>query len=347
MKKKEVLYSLISVLLAVISIWAVVSQTRNYSFDNLARFFSEANPTGITAAVICMLGYIVFEALAILTVLKAFGYKRRFNKGIIYSAADIYFSAITPSASGGQPASAFFMGFDGIPTGVVTVTLILNLVMYTASIISIGFVALIINPDLFYHFETFSKVLILVGYTILSLLIVFFIMLIKNEKIVYKIGMALISILSKMHIIRDKKSYEARLEKIIEDYKKCSGMIDGQRAMLVKCFLCNLAQRLSQILVPVMVFLADGGRIKGAVNVFVTQVYTTIGSNIVPIPGAMGVSDYLLIDGLRDLMSVEDATNMELASRGISFYSCVLISIIIVAVGYFAVKNKNSKMNND
>lgn len=347
MKKKEVLYSLISVLLAVISIWAVVSQTRNYSFDNLARFFSEANPIGITAAVICMLGYIVFEALAILTVLKAFGYKRRFNKGIIYSAADIYFSAITPSASGGQPASAFFMGFDGIPTGVVTVTLILNLVMYTASIISIGFVALIINPDLFYHFETFSKVLILVGYTILSLLIVFFIMLIKNEKIVYKIGMALISILSKIHIIRDKKSYEARLEKIIEDYKKCSGMIDGQRAMLVKCFLCNLAQRLSQILVPVMVFLADGGRIKGAVNVFVTQVYTTIGSNIVPIPGAMGVSDYLLIDGLRDLMSVEDATNMELASRGISFYSCVLISIIIVAVGYFAVKNKNSKMNND
>lgn len=347
MKKKEVLYSLISVLLAVISIWAVVSQTRNYSFDNLVRFFSEANPIGITAAVICMLGYIVFEALAILTVLKAFGYKRRFNKGIIYSAADIYFSAITPSASGGQPASAFFMGFDGIPTGVVTVTLILNLVMYTASIISIGFVALIINPDLFYHFETFSKVLILVGYIILSLLIVFFIMLIKNEKIVYKIGMALISILSKIHIIRDKKSYEARLEKIIEDYKKCSGMIDGQRAMLVKCFLCNLAQRLSQILVPVMVFLADGGRIKGAVNVFVTQVYTTIGSNIVPIPGAMGVSDYLLIDGLRDLMSVEDATNMELASRGISFYSCVLISIIIVAVGYFAVKNKNSKMNND
>jgi len=342
MKKKEIVYTLVSVILAVLSIWTVISQTRNYSFVNLKRFFVEANPLWILIAICCMLGYIVFEALAILCILKAFGYKRSLNKGVIYSAADIYFSAITPSASGGQPASAFFMGFDGIPTGVVTATLVLNLIMYTSSIITIGITALVINPWMFSHFNTFSRVLILIGYAVLSALTVFFVVLIKNENIVRSIFHAILKVLNKLHIVRRMDMYEKKLEKSIVDYKNCAEMIDGQRSLLVKCFLCNLVQRLSQILVPVMVFLADGGKIKGGVDVFVTQVFVTIGSNCIPIPGAMGVSDYLLIDGLRELLSVEDATNMELASRGISFYTCVLISLIIVAIGYFAVRKKDN-----
>ena len=55
-------------------------------------------------------------------------------RGVLYSAADIYFSAITPSATGGQPASALLMVGDGIPTAVTTVVLLLNLAMYNLSI---------------------------------------------------------------------------------------------------------------------------------------------------------------------------------------------------------------------
>lgn len=345
MKKKEIIYFVISIVLAALSISTVISQTRNYSINNLIRFFREANPIWIAIALLCSIGYIVFEALGLLCILKTFGHKRSFHKGLIYSSADICFSAITPSASGGQPASAFFMGFDGIPTGVVTATLVLNLVMYTLGIITIGVIALIVNPALFYHFNIFSKVLILMGYVILSALTVFFIMLIKKEEIVRKILGALLGFLNKIHIIKKVEIYEEKLDKLINDYTKCVGMINGQRMMLVKCFFYNFCQRMSQILVPAIVFLADGGKLSGAINVWVTQVFVTLGSNCVPIPGAMGVSDYLLIDGLRDLMSIEDATNMELASRGISFYTCVLISVVIVGVGYFAVKLKRKKLD--
>ncbi|MFR2128888.1 MAG: hypothetical protein ACLS4M_06675 [Eubacterium ventriosum] len=43
-----------------------------------------------------------------------FGYKRPFRKCLVYSSSDIYFSAITPSATGGQPASAYFMMKDKV-----------------------------------------------------------------------------------------------------------------------------------------------------------------------------------------------------------------------------------------
>ena len=54
----------------------------------------------------------------------------------------------------------------------------------------------------------------------------------------------------------------------------------------------------------------------------------------------MGVSDYLLLDGLRDMMSNDMAVKLELLSRSLSFYSCVIISGIIVVVGYAIDKKR-------
>lgn len=338
--KKNYIYGLISVALAVASVFTVVSQTKNYSFDRLLKFLREAKPEWLLMAFLCMAMYIFLEGIAILVILKAFGYKRSINKGVVYSASDIFFSAMTPSASGGQPASAFFMNADGIPTGVVTATLILNLVMYNISIMSIGVVAIILRPNMFFHFNGFSKFLILLGYVLLSLLSVSLVLLLKREQVVKKVASKLIVFLAKLHVIKDEELQLKKLDTSIADYGKCSKMIKGHSGMLLRCFVCNFFQRFLQIMIPVIVFISDGGKIMGAINIWVTQVFVTIGSNCVPIPGGMGVSDYLLIDGLRDVMSFEDATNMELTSRGISFYICVLLSIVITVIGYMKVRKK-------
>ena len=51
----------------------------------------------------------LFEGEALREIVFHMGYPTKHKDAFVYSAADIYFSAITPSASGGQPASAFFM----------------------------------------------------------------------------------------------------------------------------------------------------------------------------------------------------------------------------------------------
>ena len=82
-----------------------------------------------------MCGFFVFEALALKVLCKTFGYKISFRKSLVYSSSDIYFSAITPSATGGQPASAYFMMKDKIPGAATTIILLVNLTLYTTSII--------------------------------------------------------------------------------------------------------------------------------------------------------------------------------------------------------------------
>ena len=333
-KKKNLLWSLITIIIAVISIWAVISQAHHFSLENFADFITGANPAFMCLAVFWMLFYIYMEGHALYIILNAFGYRRKILNCTVYSAADIYFSAITPSATGGQPASAFFMMLDNVPTAVVTIALLLNLELYTIAIMVVGVLALIIRPEIFINFNGFSKFLIIIGYFALTLLAVGFILLIKYEQILDKICRKLIKFLNKLHLLKNTQKWEDKLTDIIGEYRTCSAMLEGRKKKVAAAFVCNFFQRFVQICIPATVVLAMERSFDNAVSVWVTQAFVTIGSNCVPIPGAQGVSDYLLLDGLGVMMGNDIAINLDLLSRCISFYGCIAISIIIVAISY-------------
>ena len=77
-----------------------------------------------------------------------------------------------------------------------------------------------------------------------------------------------------------------------------------------------------------------------AVELWFWQGFVVLGSNCIPIPGAMGVSDYLMLDGFRNLMSEAQAVNLELLSRSFSFYICVIICGISTFIQYLVVKKR-------
>lgn len=350
--KSRVFWSLIFVAIAAVSIWAVASQAQNFSVENFFNCIASSNKIYLGLAVLCMLSFIFFEALAVLRIIKAFGYKRSIRKGLLYSASDIYFSAITPSATGGQPVCAYFMVKDGIPGGIVTVSLLLNLVLYTISIMVAGIAAIIIKPSLFFNFHTPSKVLIIIGYTVLSGLTVLFILLIGKADFVYRVCDAVLRFLKRIHLLKKYDAINLKLKNVMKDYSECAGMIRDHKRMVVEAFLYNFIQRMSQMIVPSLVYLAVGGTFSGAVNVWITQIMVTMGSNYFPIPGAMGVIDYLMLDGLSTVMTPEEATNLDLLSRSVSFYICVLLCAVWVIFGfirYGAKKNKDNvvEVNNE
>ena len=90
------------------------------------------------------------------------------------------------------------------------------------------------------------------------------------------------------------------------------------RPGLLLAFLLNFLQRLAIVLVPAFVYVGTGG-VPGRVSeVIVTQSLVIVGSNAIPVPGAVGVADYLFLDGFEAI--VPEPVNLELLSRGISFY---------------------------
>lgn len=342
-KKSSWLWSLLFVAIAGLSIWAVTSQSKSFSFSQFWDYICNASPFWMIVSFFFMLGFIVFEGLALLDICRSFGYRKKLKNGFLYSASDLYFSAITPSASGGQPASAYFMIKNGIPVATVTVALIANLCMYALSILAIGLVCVIFRPSVFLHFNTFSRVLILVGSVAQIGLVLLFFLLLKKDRWVYNICNKCLRLFEKLHLLRHPDRAREKLARSMEDYKKASLMLSGHRNMMIRVFFFNLLQRASQIAVTPAVFLAQGGNLSDFFDVFSLQGYVVLGSNCVPIPGAMGVSDYLMLDAFSYTMEEEAAVRLELLSRSVSFYSCILICGLTVLISYLLSKKREAE----
>lgn len=341
--KKQWLFMALFVVIAAVSIWAVMSQSESFSLAEFVSEIKNASLPWLLTAVLSMLGFIMFEALAILVLCRAFGYKQGLWRGHIYSSSDIYFSAITPSATGGQPASAYFMIKDGMSGTMVTALLIANLCMYTLAIIVIGTLCFILRFDMFLSFSLPSQILILAGFAVQIGLLLFFYMVLKKDHLLQRICNAVLSLLCKLRILRNQEKKKAKLDAYMDRYRQHSHLLVGRTKPMLLCFVFNFLQRLSQIAVTMFVYAATTGQnLWHSIELLFCQGYVVLGSNLIPIPGAQGVSDYLMIDGFTTVMSGNeaDAVHLELLSRSISFYLCVIICGISTLVQYFVIKKR-------
>ncbi len=334
MFKKNIRFMILFLVIACLSIWAVSSRSQSFSINQLLMELSHAKPGWVGLAILFMPGFIIFEGLAVSCLTKGLSGQNHPIKGIIYGAADVYFSAITPSASGGQPASAFFMISDGIPAAHTTVILLVNLILYSISLLLFGSIALIFGRNIFMAIDLPGRVLIIFGTIVMIGLLAIFWLILKKENIIYAIFFFFIRLGGKLHIVRKPQKHIDKLERVTRQYKNCSEAVSGKRKMLLMALVWNLLQRFTQSMVTVCIYLAMDGSIEKAGQVWNAQMMASLGSNSIPIPGGMGVADYLLLQGLGTVKGVKNVVNLELLSRGLSFYGCIIVSIVIIIGGY-------------
>ena len=152
-----------------LTLFILVKSNKELSWNDVRAFFGGCKPVYIVLAVCCMPVFLLAEAFSLKNIAAKFGYKTKFVSAFAYSSADAYYSALTPSATGGQPASAYYMVKDGIDAGSTTFILVFNLLGYTAAIFVLGVAAFLISLFtsaggwVFFSFGTLSKVFIVIG----------------------------------------------------------------------------------------------------------------------------------------------------------------------------------------
>lgn len=337
--RNTIICFLVMPILAAVTVY-VVFKGSGIPFDELVGSIRDASPAGIILAAVCMLGFIYFEGDALRVIVNHMGYGVKRSHGFIYSAADVYFSAITPSASGGQPASAFFMMRDKISATAVMVALLLNLVMYTLAVVTLGVADFLIAPQLYFQFDILSRILIVCGMVALLGLAILFYLLLRKQAIVRRIMKVLSSFLRKIHCRRLAQKLEKKTMEALEEYGQCVNLIFDSRSLLIKVYVLNLLQRLSQIGVTMIAYMALHGEKRILPRLLATQIYVVLGSNFVPVPGGVGVTDYLMLNGYMQLMDKTAAYRLEILSRGLSFYVCIFVSLITVVIGYLILRRK-------
>ena len=126
--------------------------------------------------------------------------------------------AIMPSATGGQPASAYYMIKDGMKGSEVTLTLVLNILMYTLSLIIMGTWALIWKFEFLLDCSLIFKLLYVIGYLSQLLLLLLCFMCMFARELIRRISLAVFKGLHKIKLIKNIEKWIDSANTFIDKY---------------------------------------------------------------------------------------------------------------------------------
>lgn len=347
-KVKKHLFNVLFVLLLLgITMFILLKSNDELSWTDVKEFFSGCNVWYIVAAIGGMFVFLLAEAFSLKNIARKFGYKTKFVSAFAYSAADAYYSALTPSATGGQPASAYYMIKDGIDGGTTTFVLVFNLLGYTAAIFVLGISAFIISlftsggTWAFIEFSTLSKVLIIIGAVMQAFLIWLFIACLRHPNAVLKTGNFFIKILAKLHLSKKPDILREKLAGMVEKYRHCGAEIKKHKWLFFQTLVWNVIQRGAQVAITAFVFKAAQPQ-TDMLHVFALQCFVLLGYNSIPLPGGSGVFELLYMN-VFSTVAFFDKPFLVVAvmvTRVISYYGCLIFSGACTLIYHVVQNNK-------
>ena len=138
---------ILNMLLFIFLIWLTFKILfANQDMNELLKIIDSTNKLFLLCSCLAMLIYCMLEAFNLMRTLKRLNTNTTYFKCLKYAFIGVFFSAITPAASGGQPMQVYYMHKDGLDIGHSSLALLINLTSFQITTILMALISLI-----FYH----------------------------------------------------------------------------------------------------------------------------------------------------------------------------------------------------
>ena len=322
--------------------------TTELRFLEMPGFVRGMDAKFVLLALACLFAYIVSEGRAMAAAASGIGIKIGIVRSTMYSCVELFFAALTPSASGGQPAVAYFMSKDGIKLSKSSTILLNNTLHYTLSLLVLGTFAIFWEGPAIFAPERGKAFLWLFisGFIANILGLVSCLLLIFAPGLARTLLTPVYRLLAKMHIIKDLDKSLASFEKAVADYGECQKLIRRNPTAQIKTFLWNMAQRFFNCAIAYCVYRGLGYADKSLVDILVIQILVIVAVNAIPLPGSVGASEMVhkqLYAGIYGVFAVPAM----LIARIFSFYIMVVIVGIVTVLSYISAVKKQKKSDSE
>lgn len=346
-RKNQLISLMIIAVLILLTFYTLHSKLDNLDLSHLWSVFVHLRKKYIVLALASMAAMVLAEGLCLIILARPLGYRVRIREAAAYAAADLYFSAITPSATGGQPASAYYMAKDGIKVSDGTTILVLNILQYTVSLILLGAWALFVKPDFFLAAGKVFWVLFVIGFALQILLVALCCLCMFSRELVRSIGRFLIKVLYRLRFIRYKEEKMEKINGYIDRYQAGMDFVKKKPAVMAAALGSNILQRLAFFAIGYFVYRSFGLSQMSYVDMVALQALLAMAVNSLPIPGAIGVSEgsfLLLFHGVYPAAALAPAM---IFTRGINYYLCFVLCGVYTIICHLAILRRDKKRRNE
>lgn len=284
--------------------------------------------------------FVCCESFIIDRMLRVLRYRVPKRHCVLYSFVGFFFSCITPSATGGQPAQLYYMNRDKVDVSVGTVVLMIVTILYKFVLVFLGAVIFIFRHGLITDYISQVAFFFYLGIGLNVFCVALMLMLVFEPTLASRVLLGMTRGLEKIHILKKKEERIRKIEGWMQDYHKAAAVIKEHKLMIFEMFLVTLAQRILHFSITYLVYRALGLSALGFVDIMALQCVISISVDMLPLPGGMGISEGLFLSIFRKIFRGSLLYPAMLLSRGISYYALVLISAFLTFVAHVTIKRK-------
>ena len=321
----------------ILMVVAIAYVLKDESITNIINTIHSVKPIYIIVGIALMLGYICCEGINIWIILKALDKKTTLRDCLEYGFVGFYFSSITPSSSGGQPAQVYFMKRKGISITSSSLSLMIILFAHQLVVVVYSVIALFVRPDFSVAHKAGFHILIAFGLVANAVIIIGILLLIFYPKIVSKMLNLLGKLLYKVDLIKNKDKMRDKISSSMEEYAVGAKYMKENPRVIIDVTLVTAVQVTLMFLVPYVIYLGFGLKKFSPIDLILTQSILNIAVSSLPLPGSVGASESIFVDIFRTFFGKLVVPGM-LLTRVANFYAVLVISGTVSLKAYVSKK---------
>lgn len=333
--KKQLVWFGVMALLLVGTAYTILGQQ---SPGELAGAIARANWGILLLALPVMGAFIACEATATRLVLGALGCARPWRRCYFYSCTGFFFSNVTPSATGGQPAQVYYMSRDGVPVVSGAMDMLLVSIGYHTAVVGYALAALYFGRHLLEQLGGQVGLLIGVGLSIFVGLNAAMILLLFLPGPARRLGMWSIALACRLVRRLNRAELENKLEGVLEQYRRGAGVIARNPLVLVAVVALSGVQLGCSYLVPYLVYRSFGLSGMGLLEVAALQVLCTVAVGFLPLPGSAGAAEGVFLRTFLAVFGPGLVAPAMILTRTVSCYFLLLVTGCVTLVGHLRLQ---------
>lgn len=335
--KKWIWNGLFCAALFAVTFWYIF---RRHDFAHVWALIREAQPEWCALGVALVLGFILSESYIIWYLMRAIGQKAQLTHCILYSFVGFFFSAITPSASGGQPAQVYFMKKDRIPLSVAIPVLTVVTVLYKLVLIVLSAVVLIFRPANVMRYLSPSIGWVWLGLGLNAAFVAGLLLLMFRPNAAHRGAYAVIRLYAHLFRHADTAKLCARVDAGIEKYTHVTECFARNTLTVLRAFIFTLLQRVALFSVTWCCCMAYRLHYIRALTVTTLQAMIAVSADMMPLPGGTGISEALFMQVFDEMFGRKLTLPIMLLSRGISYYAQILFGAVFTVAAVLIIGHK-------
>ncbi|MEE0059551.1 MAG: lysylphosphatidylglycerol synthase transmembrane domain-containing protein [Acutalibacteraceae bacterium] len=260
---------------------------------DLLRSDIKINIFWIATAVLCQLGNMIIDSYLLYLYIKERYDNFSFAEGIKSSFIGSFFSAITPSASGGQPMQVVFLSMKKIDAGYSSSCLIQKFLVYQITSTFFTVIALILEFDFFIaNVNTPILWLFLIAGFFSQVVVTGLIMIASfNSKISRWLIRLTEKLLKNIRWVKNPEKHVKKLDEQIQLFHTANKSLVKSPKLMVISFVMIFIQILLIMLIPYCVYRGFSLDSATVVEIVCSQSFVTLASSMMPLPGATGAAE--------------------------------------------------------